>query len=59
MATALDDYFAIIEHELDYGWDALEMAFADILSQRGVDSPWLLHDLMAAVRRELLDMPKE
>lgn len=59
MTTELDNYFAIIEHELDYDWDDLEMAFADILQRRGVDSPWLLHDLMVVVRRELVEVPKE
>lgn len=55
----LDDYFAIVEQEIDVNSEVLRDAFVDILRQRGYDQPWLIDDLMVAVRHELLEVPRE
>jgi len=49
----------IVEHEIDANSEALRAAFEDLLYRRGITHPWLLDDLMATVRRELLEVPRE
>ena len=62
----LDRYLAIVEQEIDTNEDALRWAFEDILGravrgevQYGGNANWLIDDLIAAVRRELLETLKE
>lgn len=61
----LDTYFQIVEQELDTNSKALRAAFEEIFRREdsmvryGGNTKWLVDDLMAAVRHELLEGPRE